>query len=371
MYHRLREAGLQQCWVDVLKYRPNADLLDWCVQLLPRPVVMRAASGSQQAQKKRSPFGVATSSSRPVPIAASTSSAVSQRVKSSLPGFSGSLTGASSRRGQSPHASAQTEVDDDSLAGGERQCSHASAQSEVDDDSPAGGDEQNCSLPESVQEYRGRLGNDPDRPQGQVHRTVALASDQQRIVILALPSSVPIAVGPCKLRTSWKTASSRADVGTATRPEYGITVVQSESIPLGVKESRAKLAHARVSTRRDALQALKARAAEVLIFDEAVQVKKGSLQTVELWRTTLCRVSTADAHAEAPVLESCVYAFAIVQALAISAADPVLLFTPQVMAKLLPLRQLLADCEILQAARMVVRLFWMAVHNASYGQDEA
>ena len=200
---------------------------------------------------------------------------------------------------------------------------------------------------------------------------LALGSDQQRIVILALPRSMPIVVGPCLLQIGWERASSREDVGTATRPEYCMIVVQSESIPRSVKESRERLADACASTRRDALQALKDRATEVLIFDEAVQAKKGSMQTVELWRTTLHRVSTIDASAGAPMLESCVYTFAIVQALAIAAAEPVLLLTPQVMAKLLPLRQLLADCGILHTARMVLRLFWLAVHNATYGQDEA
>ena len=119
------------------------------------------------------------------------------------------------------------------------------------------------------------------------------------------------------------------------------------------------------------MQALTSRAAEVLIFDEAMQSKRGSWQTVEVWRTTLHRVSTTDAKAGATMLENCVYAFAIVQALAIAVAEPVLLFTPQVMAKLLPLRQLLSACGILHTARMVLRLFWLAVHNAGYGQDEA
>ena len=113
MHRRLREAGLEGTWVDVLQHRPDADLLDWCVDLLPRPTALRAASTSQQAQKKRPP------------------SAESERVRSSL--------GVAS-----------------SLAGGER---HPSAQS--------------SSLPEGVNEYGGRLARDPARPQGQVHRSAA------------------------------------------------------------------------------------------------------------------------------------------------------------------------------------------------------
>ena len=145
-------------------------------------------------------------------------------------------------------------MDDNSLVGHDP---HASAQSEVDDNSLSDGDEQNSSLPESVNEYGGRLANDPSRPQGQVHRPLALGSDLQQIVILALPRNMPIVIGLCLLQIGWEGASSREDVGTATRPEYCMTVVQSESIPRCVKESREKLANACASTRRDALQALK------------------------------------------------------------------------------------------------------------------
>ena len=344
MYRRLREAGYGKCWVDVLEYRPCVELLDWCAQLLPSPVAPRSASTSQEAHQGRSPFGVATSASHPRPAATSAASAISQRTRTSLPDFGGSLVGSPPRGGQSSRAAAESEVSEDSLSG--------------DDDGLS-------ALLEDLGEDQGRLANDPDRPRGDVRRTSALERDQERIVILASPDSVPIAVGPCLLAHGWERASRRADVGEATRPEYGMSVLESESMPRDVQDARRRLADVCASTREGALQALKDRAVLVLLG------RSDSWQTVELWRTTLCCISNVDVRAGAPALESCVYAFAIVQALAVSAAEPLLLFTPQVLAKLFPLRQLLADSQILHTARMVVRLFWLAIHNASYGQDEA
>ena len=238
------------------------------------------------------------------------------------------------------------------------QPSRSAAKSEASEEPPSVDDDELDALYEGRGEPRGHLANDPGRARGDVRRTSALDPDRERIVILVLPDNVPIAVGPCQLSHDWVAASSRADVGEATRPEYGMSVLESESMPRNVQDARRRLADVSASTRADALQAL-------------LSHTNGSLQIVGIWRTTLCCTSKIDVTTGAPALESCVYAFAIVQALAISTAEPLLLFTPQVLAKLFPLRQLLADSQILHTARMVVRLFWLAVHNAGYGQDEA
>ena len=70
------------------------------------------------------------------------------------------------------------------------------------------------------------------------------------------------------------------------------------------------------------------------------------------------------------VLEDCLCAFLIIQAHAITWAEPMLLLTPSLSQLLQPLQHLLPKCQFLETARTVFRLYWMAVHHADYGGEE-
>ena len=95
-------------------------------------------------------------------------------------------------------------------------------------------------------------------------------------------------------------------------------------------------------------------------------------ETMDLWQDTLRKIGeledrTVEVHT---FLENCLYAFLIIQAHAITLAEPMLLLTPNLLQKLKPLQHLLPKCQFLETARTVFRLYWMTVHHAEYGRDE-
>ena len=99
-------------------------------------------------------------------------------------------------------------------------------------------------------------------------------------------------------------------------------------------------------------------------------------ETMTLWEDTLSTIQDLDSictivHDEAhTLLEDCLYAFLVIQAHAISFGDPMLLLTPELLELLKPLQPVLAKCQLLETARTVIRLYWMAVKHAGYGADE-
>ena len=90
---------------------------------------------------------------------------------------------------------------------------------------------------------------------------------------------------------------------------------------------------------------------------------------MELWHDTLQDIQNLEQEGVEvhTLLEDCLYAFLIIQAHAITSAEPMLLLTPYLLQLLKPLQHLLPRCQLLETARSVFRLYWVAVHNATYG----
>ena len=95
-------------------------------------------------------------------------------------------------------------------------------------------------------------------------------------------------------------------------------------------------------------------------------------ETMDLWQDTLTAIRDlqhciVDVHT---FLEHCLYAFLIIQAHAINQAEPMLLLTPIVLRSLEPLQPLLPQCQFLETARAVFRLYWTWYRDAEYGRGE-
>ena len=141
-----------------------------------------------------------------------------------------------------------------------------------------------------------------------------------------------------------------------------------------VAEARHQLATADVQCRTRAAQEMQKRAEELLTLYSTFESQGGAWETMDLWQDTLEAIRdlrgrrfASEVHT---VLEDCLYALLIIQAHAITWADPMLLLTPGLSQLLQPLQHLLPKCQFLQTARSVFRLYWMAVHNAKYGGQE-
>ena len=93
---------------------------------------------------------------------------------------------------------------------------------------------------------------------------------------------------------------------------------------------------------------------------------------MDLWQDTLeaIRDLEDDSVEVHTFLEDCLYAFLIIQAHAITSAEPMLLLTPVLLRLLQSLQPLLPKCQFLETARTVFRRYWTAVHHAEYGRGE-
>ena len=154
------------------------------------------------------------------------------------------------------------------------------------------------------------------------------------------------------------------EVGRGQQP------VTKRTVP-DVAEARQRLAEADVQSRTLAVKRMQQTAEELLTRYRTFAGRNEIWETMEVWQGTLTAIQDLEDHA-IPVhtfLEDCLYACLIIQAHAITLAEPMLLLTPDILELLQPLQRLLPQCQFVETARTVFRLYWTAVHRAEHGGD--
>ncbi len=367
LYDSLCYWGMSAHWIDVEKYYTDDRFLEWCLWLLP----VRAEATASGVHPPRS------SGSSVVNPAASTgqqgggalSSSSTQGAPWNVPASTGDQRpGALSFVGTASDWEAPA-----SIVGGQPRIA---VQASILERTAHASDDDAISVKSSESVHSadhewGTLGTDP-------HRTAsgpAPAWDpcQKRVIVLVLPDSLPVVLGPCVPCAEWAEHAERVDVGVPTRPEYCMSVLQIGPVPEHVSVHRRGLAFSDPALRCLALQALQRRAREVVSVDAAGLLNGQSCEAVEIWGSTLHNIAMVESTSVPGdnTLAQCCYAFIVIQAFALCMAEPLLLFTPEVLRELEPLRHLLPQCLFLETARAVFRLFWLAVQNAAYGEDNA
>ena len=210
---------------------------------------------------------------------------------------------------------------------------------------------------------------------------MSLDPKRNRYLISLQNDAIPYACGPTNLDVHGiKPAMDRHTIGGG-KPEYCFSVI--EGVGLGrqpvtnwtvpdVAEARQLLAAADVEPRTLAVQAMQTTAGELLTHYSTFASRGDTWETMDLWQDTLRAIrdledDSVEVHT---FLQDCLYAPLIIQAHAITSAEPMLLLTPGISRSLQPLQHLLPQCQFLETARTVFRLYWMAGHHAEYGGDE-
>ena len=147
-------------------------------------------------------------------------------------------------------------------------------------------------------------------------------------------------------------------IGMNMKADYHTTVVPKTE-PEDPDGARTDFMLADPNVRLRALEALKDAAKPSLRACEGESVMR-------VWRGVLEGIINSPVER----LAECLYASLIVQAFAIAETAPVLLLTPALMEILRLVKDALARCKIVEAARSVLQTFWLTVACGEYGENE-